>query len=185
MLTLLWTLSSGGVALAQDETAELVRLEDEMERLSTRNAWGGVDQAYQDALDLGLPLEDDLHWLGAQAALAQGQMLKAWYRMERLTPPADPAAEPGGAWARARGEKVQLEDRYGLVAISVSESRVAVLTRPEMPFAQRERDAISRAREVIRTDRAFRGLLPAGQYQLDDLTFEVVAGRQWQVIAAD
>lgn len=174
-----------GLAQAQDPSAEVARLESEMESLSQRNAWAGVDRAYLEAIDVGIPLDNDIHWLGVQAALAAGRMLTAWYRIDRMTlDPAEPGAEPTD-YDRARSEVGQIEQRYGLVAISVSEGRVAALTRAEMPFAQRERDAIGYAREVVRVDRAYRGLLPVGDYRVDTATFSVTADRTWQVVVVE
>ncbi len=180
-----WVLLLGlSLAAAQDQRAEVARLEGEMDRLSRRNAWGGVERAYRESLGLEVDLTNDLHWFGAQAALSQGNTMIAWYRLSRLDPDED-GTDPEQL-RQAEAEMSQLESGYGLVAISVSAQSVAALTRAEMPFAQRERDAIGAARETVRLERAFRGLLPVGQYRIDTESFDVTAGQdRWQVVVVE
>ena len=71
------------VALAQDKTAERLRLEEEMKRLAQRNAWAGVERKYNELLALNIDLPFDDHQVGAQAARSLGKTLEVYERLLR------------------------------------------------------------------------------------------------------
>lgn len=174
-----------GIAVAQDRVAERHRLEEELVKLAQRNTWTGVDRTYRRLLDLDVALPAQDHYLGAQAALAQGETLLGWYRLHRVEEDAlgtDPLQIE--AFTSTQRELEQIADRYGLVSIYVGDGAVPVLFRDAMPFAQQERDAIVAAQRTVSSIRAFRGFLPVGNYAVDAVKFEVVASDDWLVITA-
>jgi hypothetical protein len=179
MIWLAWLLSTASAA----DDAEAERLRDEIVRMAERNTWPAVDRAYRSLVALDVPMTAIDHLLGGQAAMAAGDPLLAWYRYRRA-PPAVPASEPADAEAyeSAWREASNIEARYGKVALCVGPKRLPVLVRPEMPFAQQERDAIGRVADAPRTTRCHRGLLPIGAYELDGQLFDVVAGDGWVVV---
>ncbi len=170
------------LALAADE-AEAERLRDELVRMAERNTWTAVDRAYRGLVGLGTPMAATDHLLGGQAAMASGDPLLAWYRYRRAEPPVPSTSQADAdAYENAWREASNLEARFGKVALCVGPKRVPVLVRPEMPFAQQERDAITHVADALRTAKCHRGLLPVGAYELDGQSFEVVAGQGWVVV---
>ena len=181
-MTLLWI---AGAAWAQDRVAERHRLEEELVKLAQRNTWSGVDRTYRRLVDLEVALPAQDHYLGAQAALAEGETLLGWYRLNRVDVGSlgtDPIQLE--AWASTQREIEEINTRYGLVSIFVGDGAVPVLYRDAMPFAQQERDAIVSAQRTVSALRTFRGFLPVGNYAVDAVKFEVVATRDWLVITA-
>ena len=177
---LLWLLAATTLADARPAKdpdaveAELRRLEDDLIKHAQRNSWSAVENIYSRMLELaptGSPID---HLLGAQAALDQGEPLLAWYRLHRITAPnAGDPIDLHRAYESSLELLESLESRYGRVAIYVPSDKVPVMVRPHMPFAQEERDVITTAREKLRTQRAYRGLLPEGVYTIDGHRFEV------------
>lgn len=56
----------------KSQKAEMQRLSEEMIRLAQRNAWTGVERAYQSILGLGIPPDGQIHKLAAEAARVSG-----------------------------------------------------------------------------------------------------------------
>lgn len=181
---LAWLLVAPTAASAQDPSAELRRLEGEIRALAQKNAWSGVDRTYQAMVALDIPLPGADHALAAQAAIADGDALLALLRLQRVVQAPEVPDDAADAAARdeARSALERLSTRYGPVSLSVGTGRDPSLVRPEPPFAPDERVAIQRATERLAADRLFRGLLPVGRYVVDGVTFEVVAGREWQSV---
>ncbi len=178
---MIWLLLA--VAFGQD--AEQRRLEDELVKHAQRNTWPAVEKTYERLLALETVLTTRDHVIGAQSALVRGDALLAWFRLQRtFAPDADAEAAAKDAWRDGQVLREGLETRYGLVSIYVPDDGYPVLVRAEMPFAQDERDVIEVAREKVRVERAFRGMLPIGGYQIDGHDFEVVPGFEWQVVVA-
>ena len=174
-----------GLAWAQDRVAERYRLEEELMKLAQRNTWSGVARTYRRLveLDVALPAQD--HYLGAQAALAEGETLLAWHRLNRVDERSvgtDPIQIE--ALASTQRELDEIRSHYGLVSIYVGDGAVPVLYRDAMPFPQQERDAIVAAQQTVSSIRTFRGFLPIGNYAVDAVKFEVVASDEWLVITA-
>lgn len=181
MMVLLLAL---GAARAQDPAAEAARLRDELFKLAGRNTWTGVDRNYRRLVELGVPLSPREHLAGGHAALAMGDTLLGYYRLERASEPpegADPAEAEAFRTATADAEGIA--GRFGKVAIYVGGDAVPVLYRDGMPFAQQDRDCITAAQRRISDQRTYRGLLPVGTYKIDAEAFEVVAGGDWVVVA--
>lgn len=176
-----WTpmlLVSLAVATERPEIrAEHVRLSEEMARLSGENRWDGVDSHYRSLVALrgGEPSYQD-HWLGAQAASAQGDVQATWDRLKDALD-VDFTGE-ALAWRAA------IEARYGEVTISVKRSyggpRALSVAMP--PLDPEPRATIDAARGAVQADGLYRGLLPHGQYTLGDTEFEIVGGPTVHVV---
>lgn len=166
-----------------DDTAEAARLGEELVRLAEKNSWTGVDRTYEQLLALDAPKSAAQHLIGGQAALVRGDALLAWYRFERVATPT-PSTPPDevAAYENASREAKSIEDRFGKVALCVGPGRLRVLVRPEMPFAQIEKDAIALVAQRIRDTGCYRGLLPVGRYELDGQPFELAGGPGWVVV---
>lgn len=181
-MTMWWFV---GIVWAQDRVAERHRLEEELVKLAQRNTWTGVDRTYGRLIDLDVALPAQDHWLGAQAALAEGQTLLGWYRLNRVDE-ASVGTDPVqlDAFASTQRELEEIKARYGLVSIYVGSGAVPVLYRDAMPFPKEERDAIVAAQKTVSAIHTFRGFLPVGNYAVDAVKFEVVATDEWLVITA-
>ncbi len=178
-------LQSEGIAVVETaevgptavDAAEHVRLGEEMERLSKRNAWKGVEAAYQDMLGLnGVELTYDDHFLAAQAARALGNAGDVVDRLE--------AAQAIDVTDEVTEWLGDLERNYSGVRLGVdskykgdSTLKVAV-----MPFAPDQRAAIDTAMAQIAETGSYDGPLPAGEYTLGDQTFVVEAGKPLQTV---
>jgi len=154
---------------AEDE-AEHVRLTEDMKRLSRRSAWRGVDEAYVKLLDLearGVVLNYDDHLMGADAATALGDISAAYDRLERSTKfrTTDEVAQRIAA----------IEAAFGTVNITVEPKFVGAfaLSSAEMPFAADQRNAITQAQGALTESRAYRGLLPYGEYAVGPKHFSL------------
>lgn len=165
-----------GTAAADDAAeAEKVRLEQEMKRYAARNAWGGVARAYEELIalrDIEIPYED--HLLGFQAARNIGDTLGAYERLlgARAVESTDEVEREIGA----------IDSAFGRVEIIGHPRRRPRLARPAMPFAPDQRKSVEFAKSVVEESGSFRGMIPAGDYLVGDLSFTVVAGPDWQVI---
>ncbi|MCB9685519.1 MAG: hypothetical protein H6738_21040 [Alphaproteobacteria bacterium] len=181
----MWLVSlAWGQTTTAPPDAEIVRLREEIVRLAQKNAWAGVERLYGDLVAMDAVLPCDVHLYAAEAAKSDGRATLAFRRLQRMTQP-DPNAEPSvlTAWETGQQEIATLGQQFRFVAIHVASPAPATLERPEPPFAQLERDAITRAAEVLAQTRTFRGLLPVGSYFVGGEQVTVEAGGDWQVIA--
>ena len=159
------------LAMGADPTA----LQRTLTEHAERRAWPAVDDVYRRLLVEQRPTSARDHVLGAHAALHAGQALEAWQRLQRVTT-ADHEAEQ---------LRATLQQRYGFVSLVVPDGQVPELFRSSMPFVKQERDVVRHAIDAVRTERAYRGLLPAGVYALGGLRFEVEPDwPQWKVVVA-
>ena len=67
---------------ASADQAEYTRLSQEIERLSQKGAWSGVERAFQTCLEMGLPLDHEDYVSGAHAARARGDVEAARDRLK-------------------------------------------------------------------------------------------------------
>jgi hypothetical protein len=161
------------VAQACDE-AEKLRLTEEQKKLASRNAWTGVERAYNSLLKTKCDLEFDQYLLGAEAARYLG---KTWEQYERLTAAKEFDPQPEIV------ESLQAIDAaYGRLDITGDPRRRPQLVRPEMPFAPDQRKSIEWAQTVVSETGSFYGMLPQGAYTVGDLEFTVEPGSDWQEI---
>lgn len=166
-------LATPNTAFACDK-AEQLRLSEEARKLAQRNAWSGVERAYGGLLKTKCELTFDEHFLGAQAARFLG---KTYEVHQRLT-----AAQALEAQDEIVESLSGIEAAYGRVEIKGDARRRPSLVRPAMPFAPDQRKSIEWAQEVVAGTGSFKGMLPAGEYEVGGQTFTVEAGPDWQVI---
>jgi hypothetical protein len=184
------------------QSAEVVRLVQEMTTLSQRNAWTGVERAYKMLESMGdeafslIPKElasaAVIHQLGAQASSVFGETQLSQARLLRAKRSLDTAV--GGINDPMLREIIDsldaIEKAYGTVSIaprseptSKKELKRLQGRGPELipvvqPFAPDQRRSIEAASKVIKETGVFTGLLPKGGYTLADQSFTVDAGTQ-------
>ncbi|MED5369412.1 MAG: hypothetical protein VX899_00235 [Myxococcota bacterium] len=152
------------VAQAGDvERAEHRRLSEEMTRLAARGAWQGVNDRFEEMLELekkGEVITYEEWFLGAQAAQNLGRMAATRFRLEGAI--AQDPRDEATSWLAA------IDASYGPVNLrSLDKESVATLTPKAMPFVPDQRLAIEFAQKQLEQSRSFKGLLPAGAYTLE------------------
>ena len=169
--------------------AELLRLQDEIDKLSARNRWSGVERTYHKLTALkasnpSLQVPPELHLAAAQAAISTGDITTAHRRLVRAVPDYKTANRDAvsGVRATALSTLDAIEGRYGHVEIEVSPDRVPGLVRFEMPFTREERKAIEFARVALKDAYKLQGFLPVGRYMVDGTFFTVEPGAEVQRI---
>ena len=167
-----------GVAWTREPAPDLDEVREQLHRElvkhARRNSWPAVDDTYRRLVAVGLPPDLEVHVLGARAAMERGQALLAWHRLRRvpesaLTPEGGPDSLPAEG-ARLLGS---LREQYGMVSLYVPDELTPELVRTHLPFKKEERDVIAAAVAAVAKGRAYRGLLPEGEYQLAGLRFLV------------
>lgn len=171
----MWLLALGFEAFACDD-AERLRLGDEARRLAGRNAWAGVERAYEGLVATRCALTFDEHFLGAQSARYLGKTLQVH---ERLT-----AARALDPRPELDAELAAIDEHYGRVELKGDARRPPALSREAMPFAPDQRKSIEWAMQVVLGTGSFTGMLPLGDYTIGGRGFTVVAGRVFQVVEA-
>ena len=176
---LLCASSTNSVAYGKtvEAKAELVRLQFEIDKLTRRNAWKGVERTYNAMLDLELELRPVDHMAGEYAARNRGDINIAYARLQEAIPSGsnlENEAEPNLREAILR--KTSIETRYGLVKLEVQQGRIPALVRFEWPFARDERVCIETSRTTLGEERKYEGFLPIGKYMIDGKFFEVSPG---------
>jgi len=154
--------------------AEHTRLADEMKRLSSRNAWKGVDDAYREleqlAADGSITLTYRDHYLGASAARELGDVNAVYTRLQRAL--AVEKTEEATSWL------ADLNQNYGQVSLKIDAKYPGdrSLSISEMPFDPGQRRVIEAAQLALQNTRAYAGILPLGDYSFGDKKFTISAG---------
>lgn len=170
-------------ALGGEAEAERNRLQEELVKLSQKNAWAGVERIFRQLEGLGVELTLEDHLLGAQASMEGGDMLTALIRLQAGVSLAIQSSDPATSYQHAKGLIGEIQSHYGLVHIVIhDEGMVPALFRNPMPFSAQERQAIAHAQAHLVERHAFMGLLPAGQYRLDVEQIEIEAGQPMREI---
>ncbi len=153
---------------ADRSAAEHLRLSGELDQLSERQLWSGVNRKFQDLEKLGVELtyQDLIH--GAQAARALGDMSSAYSRLKR-------AAHIDGTkevmdWMYA------IDMNYGSVDLIRNPKKGDVLSTEVMPFDPDQRAAVDLAITSVADNGAFSGMLPRGSYVFAGQAFTVQPG---------
>ncbi len=154
--------------------AEKLRLQEEMTKLASKNAWAGVESKYQALVDLKLPLTFDDHFYGAQSARFLGKTYETYNRLDAARQ-IDPRPE-------ILTELEGIDAHYGRVEIKGNPRRRPELVAAMMPFAPDERKSIEYAMEVVVNTGSFKGMLPFGEYTVGDKTFTVAEGKEFQIV---
>lgn len=173
LLAALFVASAWGLpaqAGSPADEAERVRLSEDMKRLSRRNAWTGVEDAFQamEALtERGVEIPKEDYLLGAESARNVGDILASH---ERLV-----AARKIEASDDVTGRIEAIEASYQRVSLVVEAKYKgeAELNITEQPFAADQRKAISFAKGKLATDMSFEGMLPFGDYTFGTKTFSL------------
>ena len=154
------------------EEAEHLRLQEEMQKLASRSAWGGVESAYQDLLVLatqGEALTFEDHEIGAQAAQALGDMGACENRLRAAMRIKDTPELL--SWIE------NIEQVYAPVALSWEKGADATaLSIGSMPFAPEQRNAVEMAQKKLVEEKKFEGLLPLGDYTFGSEKFSIDPG---------
>jgi len=153
------------------EGERYVQLQEEISQFLRRNAWKGVEAAYQEMLGLteqgvAVLCEDHLH--GARAARQLGNALAVHDRLQ-LAIAAGPNEE-AVQWLN------DLEQSYGPVSIVIQRRDPAPLEPASMPFAPDRRAAVLYVQEQLEDHGTFEGLLPAGVYHVGGELLVVAPG---------
>jgi len=182
------------------QSAEVVRLVEEMTKLAQRNAWTGVERDYRTLESMGdeafnlIPKElssaASIHQLGAQAASAFGETQLYQTRLWR----AKMSLESGPINDKALQSIIQsldaIDKAYGTVVIAPQSTPTSNRERkrlqghgPELmpvvqPFAPDQRRSIETAAKTLKDTGYFTGLLPAGNYTVAGQPFTVTAGTE-------
>lgn len=150
------------------DPAEYTRLSQELEVLTSKNAWAGVERTFHELLTTGVE-PSSLDWYrGAQSARAMGDTGEARARLER-------AKGQGDGDERSIVELLwDIDTRYGRVFLACDPGSYITLRAEAMPFDPDLRRSIEFAQGRIRETCSFDGMLPAGRYSFFEQTVEVV-----------
>jgi hypothetical protein len=149
------------------DPAEYTRLTQELEALTSKNAWAGVERTFQELLATGVS-PSHLDWYrGAQSARIIGDTGEARARLEH-------AKGLGAGDERAIIELMwDIDLRYGRVFLACDPGSYITLQSEAMPFDPDLRRSIEFAQGRVREECRFEGLLPAGVYTFYEERVEV------------
>ena len=169
LVAFLLTTGLLGPARADERAeAEHLRLSGELDQLSQRQLWTGVDKKFQELEKLGVELtyEDLLH--GAYAARALGNINDAYQRLKRAAK-LDSTKEVVD-WLYA------IDSSFGSVELVRTPKHTDALTVEAMPFDPDQRAAVEHAIAAVGDNGQFSGLLPKGNYTFCGQPFIVQPG---------
>lgn len=155
------------------EEAERARLLQELEQLSARERWSGVERRFQQLVALGGDLEEQAWFRGAEAAWNQGEIALAHERLKRTV--------ALGNREEARRLLGEIDTTYAQVQLSTVPRQGCALDVNEQPFDPVQRSAVESAKESTEETGAFAGMLPGGDYTFCGRAFSVVPGMAIQV----
>lgn len=148
--------------------AEHIRLSEDIEQLANRQLWPGAEKKFAELERLGVEMTYADLWNGALAARSLGNAEAAYNRLKVA--------------AKVKGTKevinwlVTIDANYGLVELIATPPRGIVLDLAEMPFDPDQRIAVDAAKEHVRKEGGFKGLLPRGNYVFAGQPFKVEPG---------
>lgn len=148
--------------------AEHLRLSGELDQLSDRQLWQGVDRKFLEIEKLGVDLtyDDLLH--GAYSARALGSMSEAYTRLKRAAKL--DASKEVMDWLYA------IDMNFGSVDLLRTPKKGDVLSVEELPFDPDQRAAVEKAITLVETSGLYSGLLPRGSYVFCGQPFDVQPG---------
>jgi hypothetical protein len=171
VLTLLLTLVlatppalAGDAAAAADAAGELdpgqaraeyVRLQQELEKLASRNAWAGVERTYTALVATSVPPTFQDHLYGAHAARALGDVTSARQRLLAANTIKEDREVLDWLW--------EIDSNYGVVYLA-ADAGTAELAVEAMPFEPDAASAVTFAQGRIAETGLFEGYLPQGNY---------------------
>ncbi len=165
-MLLLLTTSAPTFANNVVDRAEYIRLAGEIRNLADRQAWSGVERAYQAALLTQHPLAFRDHVAGAHAAAASGDVSAVRTRLHDAHQLEEDREIIEWLW--------NIDTDYGKVALTADVGIELVAT--EMSFDPARARAVAYAAEKLAETGTYQGLLPSGAYQVGDVVFFVTPG---------
>jgi hypothetical protein len=153
---------------ASSTDAEVRRIEVEMTSLAGRNAWVGVDRNYNSMIQNNLQPSTQATKLAATAALRIGNTWAAYQRLFR--------ALQHDEKADVSLELRTIRNQYGRVEIRRNTDEPAVLVEAVRSFDPNNNACLAFSKEQLLTTGRFDGMLPVGEYTINDSTFTVRAG---------
>lgn len=158
--------------------SEYRRLSEQIVAYAERTAWPAAARSFAELEALpDAPLTPSDLFIGAQAARALGDAMTCRSRLLRAFSIQTRAADFDPRAAQWLGE---LQSEYGHVVIRVKGSSSG-LSSKNPPFQPDRMAAVQFADARIQADRAFDGLLPAGEYTVGPHVITVVAGTEAEV----
>ena len=154
--------------------AEYYRLHDEMLKLAKRQVWPGVSRYFDEMEALGVPLTYDDYVAGALAARHEGEVMKAYQRLQ--------------AAARIDGTREVIEwlwsidTAYGRVTLTTDPTEPSTLSIASMPMLPDQRAAVEAAIRQVEETGTYDGMLPEGDYTFAGQLFTVTPGPKEVVI---
>jgi hypothetical protein len=176
MMHVIWmTLGlTGSVGFAADEApmsqraeinqAEYYRLSEELERLTQRGAWAGVERTFRACLQTGVSLSFDDYLGGAYSARFIGDVSATRDRLMAANEIREDKDTLDWIW--------DIDSNYGLVFVAGDVGTVE-LTPASMPFNPDQARAVTYAIEQVSETGQFEGLLPKGKYTFSTITVQV------------
>ena len=160
------------------DQAEYQRLTEEIEKLAGRNAWSGVDRAYEAMVELserGVKLRYEDHLLGAHASKSLGHINNNWVRLNRANA-VNPTEESFMMLAT-------LAANYGPVRLCVKKNydKEATLVAKDLGFMAEQRQVVEQARKSLAEEGEYVGLLPLGRYIFGEEPFDIIGGPEVEI----
>jgi hypothetical protein len=146
-----------------------------MEKLASRNAWGGVEERWLEMQSLGVDVPTETRLLAADAARVRGDAWSAYQRLAdvlRLAPETDGVA----------GQMKLYRDGWGRVTVRRVEATPIELVASELPLMPEGRAAVDFAAEQLKKTGGFDGLIPVGSYQVGSYPIVVTASLEPVVV---
>lgn len=187
MLTPIWLsllLQPAFSAPKDARQAEAIRLVEEMQRLSQRTAWSGVERQFDKLEKLkGVEIPADAYLLGAKSAQATGNIAAARKRAEKAI---GYAGKDIATLTAASQFLTEFDILNGPVRIDVPSQmeQIPVLRSAQPVFDPGQRAALEHANQDLTTNRGFSGYLPLGQYQIGSTPFDVLPSEKPIVVVA-
>ena len=134
---------------------EYHRLSQELEKLSARNAWVGVERTYLALLETGVKPSFEDFLAASHSARALGDVSAARSRLIAANAEREDRAVVDWLW--------EIDSHYNRVLLACDIGRVEL--QPEsMPFDPNQRKAVEYAQKEIAEKGMFDGYLPQGKY---------------------
>ena len=166
---LFFLLLFSGTTYADEATqAEYRRLARDMERLSKRQVWQGVDKRFRELQNTKESIEFEHCLIGAQAAQELGNMENVQDRLQL-------------ALKVKRKKRVinwlsEINENYGRVTLKATSKGEVDLLPNEMPMDPIKNKSIVIAQNRLQEKGEFSGLLPTGEYTFIGHPFTVDSG---------
>lgn len=163
------------VAAPTEAQAKYIQLDEQMQKLASRNAWNGVEETWKSVVALGEPIGDNLYELAASAARMRGD---AWGAYQRYLDVIRHSPED----ELAHSQMKLYRDNYGRLTVRRVELTPIKLETSVAPFEPDARQAIVFAQEQLDKTGGFDGMLPIGNYVIGTYQVQVGAGLEPVVV---